>query len=249
VIPIALSYKIIKNSSNTGHKHLSSLDAASFTEKEKPREELLNKDESDEIQKQIELEAEIRRKIEEETASQREALLEMAMSEADSIRENARREGSAAGYEEGYQRGFEDGRIETEGMRKSALRLIEDAEQKVKEYFHKNEEKLLSLAAKIAGKIVHQTIDSGAENIMILAKPVLQQYGKSEKVVISCHPDNVDFVRGHLSEVEKLCPSAHILILEDGMLERNGMVIENESQITDLQIKKQLDRFMELAGN
>lgn len=246
MILIALSYKIIKNTSNSGHKQLSSLDASSFIIKEKATEKATETKE-DEFQDIKPIEEEIRRKIEEETLSQREAILEMAMSEAEKIREDARREGSASGYEEGYQRGFEDGRMETEGMRKSALRYIDEAEKKVKEYFLRNEKKILSLAAKIAGKIVHQTIDSDAENVMLLAKPVLHQYGKTEKVVISCHPENVDFVRGHLSEVEKLCPNAHILILEDDMLERNGLVIENENQIADMQIAKQLERFMKLA--
>jgi len=44
-----------------------------------------------------------------------------------------------------------------------------------------------------------------------------------------------------------MCPNAHILILQDKNLDVSDMVIENENQITDLTISKQIARFIELA--
>jgi len=193
------------------------------------------------------METEIRTEIERETARQRKAILESAALEINEIKENTKRESAIAGYKEGFQKGFEEGRLEAEGMRENAISLTEDAEKKIKAYYEENEGKILSLSVRIAEKIIHQTIDVHSENVMLLAKPILHEYGKAENIIISCNPENVDFVRSRFHEVEKLCPNAHVLILEDKSLEKNGFVIENENQITDLQIKKQLERFLELA--
>ncbi|MBP1744183.1 MAG: flagellar assembly protein FliH [Firmicutes bacterium] len=244
MIQIVLSYKIIKNTSNREEreKHLSSLDLEHFRIREEALEE-----ESPESDPAKSMEAEIRRDLMEETARKRKALLEKASEEAEAVKEAARLEGAREGYSEGFRKGFEEGRMEAEGMRENAVRMAADAENIAREYFEECEERILSLSVRIAEKIVHQAIDSNPENIMLLARPILQEYGKTENVVITCNPENSEKARKQLGEMEKLCPNARILILEDRCLEKNGLIIENENQITDLQIGKQLEKFLELA--
>ncbi|WP_332310661.1 FliH/SctL family protein [Alkalibacter mobilis] len=249
MIPIALSYKIIKNPDGIkdAEKQLHPMDLSDFKKK------TINLEESDDQEEDIdkfvkEMENRIRSQIEEELSVKREELLKEARAQAETIKDAARRESVVEGYNEGFQRGFEDGRIETESMRKNAIKLLDEAEKKVKDYFIENEKRIIQLSVNIAEKIIHHKIDHHAENVMQLAKPVLQEYGKTQTVIITCNPNNTDFIKGHLNEIEKMCPNAHILILEDEQLEKNGVVVENESQITDLQIKKQLQRFLELAA-
>lgn len=259
VIQIALSYKIIKNSRNTeeGEKHLRTIDISTFI----ANEELIREHHVDEAETDPDtdsgmdpreiMEEEIRNQVMEETRSQRQAIIENAMIEIEHLKEEARLESASLGYEKGYDEGFQHGleeaRKETEERRANAIGMIEDAERKIKTYYEENEEKILMLAIKIAEKIVHQSIDAHSENVMLLARPILQEYGKTENIILTCHPDNVELMQSHIPEIEKLCPNAHLLILEDKSLERNGLIIENENQITDLQIKKQLDRFLELV--
>lgn len=251
VIPIALSYKIIKNSQNIeqSEKHLQTIDISSFIANEELSKEV-RKDNA-QPDPRVVLETEIRNEVMEATASERQAIIENAILETEHMKEEARRESASLGYDKGYKEGFQCGlesaRKETEERRANAICMIEDAERKIKTYYEENEEKILLLAIKIAEKIVHQSIDSHSENVMLLARPILQEYGKTENIILTCHPDNVELVQLHIPEIEKLCPNAHLLILEDKSLEKNGLIIENENQITDLQIKKQLERFLELV--
>lgn len=246
MIPIALSYRIIKNSANVNQeKLLQTVDAAAFVERMAVVEEVEEENETDPC---ILLEDRIRRELEEETEKARQAILDQAHEDMEVQKEAARLESAERGYQEGFQKGYEEGLAETEEMRSSALDRIGSAEKAVKAYIEENEERILRLSVRIAEKIVHQTLDSHAEGVMLLARPILQEYGKTEKVILSCHPENVDFVRERLGEIEKYCPNAHILILEDKSLEQNGLVIENEDQIADLQVRKQLERFLDLAG-
>jgi flagellar assembly protein FliH len=247
VIPIALSYRIIKNSANVSQeeKLLQTVDAAAFVERMAVVEEVVEEQGTDPC---ILLEDSIRKELEEETEKARQAILDQAYSDMEVLKEAARLESAERGYQEGFRKGYEKGLAETEEMRSDALDRIGSAEKAVKAYIEESEERILKLSVRIAEKIVHQTLDSHAEGIMLLARPILQEYGKTEKVILSCHPENVDFVRERLVEIEKYCPNAHILILEDKSLEQNGLVIENEDQIADLQVRKQLERFLDLAG-
>ena len=251
VIPIALSYKIIKNSQSTedSEKHLRTMDISPFIANEELSKEV--RIEEAEQDPREALDTKIRKEIMDVTEKKRQAIIDNALLETEHIKEEARQASASEGYEKGYAVGFQDGlegaRKETEELRANAIDMVEDAKRKAKTYYEENEAKILMLAIKIAEKIVHQSIDSHSENVMLLARPILQEYGKTENIILTCHPDNVELVQSHIPEIEKLCPNAHLLILEDKSLERNGLIIENENQITDLQIRKQLDRFLELV--
>jgi flagellar assembly protein FliH len=241
-----LSYRIIKNSANVNQeKLLQTVDAVAFVERMAVVEEVGEENETDPC---ILLEDRIRKELEEETEKARQAILDKAHEDMEVLKEAARLESAECGYREGYRKGYEEGLEETEEMRSDALERIGSAEKAVKAYIEESEERILRLSVRIAEKIVHQTLDSHEEGVMLLARPILQEYGKTEKVILSCHPERVDFVREHLGEIEKYCPNAHILILEDKHLEQNGLVIENEDQIADLQVRKQLERFLDLAA-
>lgn len=249
MIPIALSYRIIKNSKPTDQQErkLESIDVTAFRQKNEQRHGE-TADEDYEEDDQSRLVREIRNSLKEEMESERMALMREAQIEIENEREEALAKGYREGYEEGLQKGKEEGYEETLSFRDHAMEMLKDAEKMSRAYLEANEEKIIRLSAKIAEKIVQINLDHHGESIMLLARPILQEYGKTENVIITCHPGKVAFMKEHIGEMEKMCPNAHILILQDKNLDVNDMVIENENQITDLTIKKQIARFIELAA-
>lgn len=248
MILIALSYRIIKSSSSreNSQKQLETMDITKFqADKVDPFSE--ETDSSTELDPKAAYAKELRGKLLAEMNEEREVLLKEAMERLQADMEEARAEAVRNGYEEGFQHGLEEALKETETLRSQALEMLKDAEKTTKAYLDENEENILRLSSRIAEKIVQVTLDENEENIMLLARPILQEYGKTENVILSCHPKKTEFLKGHLPEMEKMCPNAHILILQDKNLKENDLIIENENQITDLTIRKQIRRFLELA--
>ncbi len=208
-----------------------------------------------------ELEKNLRLDIEQE----RQAILEKALNEAkaeiEKMKEEALNEGYQKGYEHGLQKGIEEGmnqglkkafeevQEECNEIKKRALNLLEQAEKQVKEYYIDSKNRIIDLAGDMAESIVHNAIETSSENIVPLIKPIIQLYEDTETIIITCHPNNVEFLKDNVRELEKVCPKARFIILEDGNLEKNGCVIENESQIIDLQIRKQIDSIIDDIRN
>lgn len=211
------------------------------------------------------LERKLRDKVLRDLEKEKEAIIQKAMEDGEEIRNRAR----DTGYKEGYEKGLEDGSKQglEEGTRKglengylqglinakdeaneikeSALNVLHQAQEEVDKYFAKNEEKLIKLAGLMAEAIVHKSIDTSSENIMQLIRPIIHQFRKVESVIISCHPDNYDFVREELYLLEEKYEDVKFSLFEDDSLEKNGCIVENENQIVDLQIGKQIKNIME----
>ncbi len=248
MIPIALSYRIIKNSNKDAQQErkLESLDIDAFKKKNTERyKEELSDDRGDRGENHLE---EIKKSLREEMESERQTLINEAKASMEKEKVSVKEEAYRAGFEEGRQSGIEKGYEETLLYRNNAIEMLKEAEEMSREYLDANEDKIINLSAKIAEKIVQVTLDHHDESIMLLARPIIQEYGKTENVIITCHPGKVEFMKEHTNEIQKMCPNAHILILQDKNLDVNDMVIENESQITDLTISKQIARFIELAS-
>lgn len=247
MIPIALSYRIIKNgySRENSAMQLETVDVKDFQkDMETPENEM---ESLDPVNPSMGSAQEMRQRIQAEMHEEREALLSEALERLQAEMEEASSQAVRRGYEEGYKKGQEDAQKDTELLRSQALEMLREAEKATRAYLDENEENILRLSSRIAEKIVQVTLDENEENIMLLARPVLQEYGKTENVILSCHPRKTELLRNHLPEIEKMCPNAHILILQDKNLTENDLIIENESQITDLTIRKQIRRFLELA--
>lgn len=248
VILIASSYKIIKRSQkiNEEETQLASIDLKTYTPTESVDYDDYALDDNP-LSKEDVLKNQVKKEMEEELEALREEFLAQTKLEMDSLEEAAYQEGLAKGTEEGKEAGREEIYKELDTLRMEALNKVLDAEQLAKVYLEEHEERILKLAGKIAEKIINVTLDDHEESLMLLARPILEEYGKTENVIISCHPEKVSFIKSYLPEMEKLCPNARILVLEDKNLDNHDMIIENENQITDLTISRQIERFLELA--
>lgn len=247
MIQIASSYKIIKNSNPVEEKKLTTLDVSFYKQKteDMKKEEIayiVKKEDPMDIVKR-----EIRKNLEDEIEIKKRAIIEKTKMDLAEERLQVLQAAKAEGYEEGFLAGKKEALEEAAAMKEEALAYIKQAEESAKAFAEENERRIIRLSAKIAEKIIQERIDEKEESIMILARPVLQEYGKSESVVLTCHPSKVEKLKEYLPEMEKTCPNAHILILQDRGLEERDILIENENKIIDLSIKKQLKRFIELA--
>lgn len=245
-IPIASSYKIIKRHQPQSpvETRISPIDLKTY----QPTERISYKrDEENSFSEEEALRTRLKAEMEEELQEKIDQMRAQAQDEIEGLKEAAREEGLAQGLEEGIEMGRQQIYKELETLRQDAVNKVQEAEQEAKSYLDENEERILGLSMKIAEKIIHVTLEQHKESLMLLARPILEEYGKTEKVIINCHPEKVNFIKEHLPEMEKLCPSARILVLEDHKLKNHDLIIENENQITDLTISRQIERFLELA--
>lgn len=254
---IPLSYRIIKNwNVSSAKEDLSIIDTKlDYRIKEshltlvpdEQHEETNNVDDiRDEIRKEILLQIEEEKLNIIEKAREEANLLRL---EAENLKEQIVQEGYEEGFTKGYKEGIKEAQKEGQIIKNNAISLIEEAQNQVREYFNENRSNLIQLAADMAESIVHSTIDTSSENILTLIKPILDQCIKKENIIITCHPDNSTFIKNNLNKLEDICNEAKFIILEDSNLEKNGCVIENQHQIVDLQIKKQMKSILEELRN
>ena len=183
----------------------------------------------------------LQKKREQEAKIEAEKLKEKAREEAEKLKEKAKEEGLKIGIREGYEKGIKDSQIEANEIKNSAISLIKQSEKQVKEYFAENQNNIIRLAGDMAESIVHSTIDLSSDNILMIIKPIIQLYEKNENIIITCHPSNSTLLKSKLDQLKEIQPNSRFTILEDNNLEENGCIIENENQIIDLQIKKQIN--------
>lgn len=243
MIKIPLSYRIIKNDTINCDDNSSK---AIETKIKQPEINNNKEKASSEIspQKLFELKKSIKQELMEEIEEERAQMIMTVEKQCDDLKSSAMeqgyQEGFALGMEKGHKEGIDKGKDEAAVIKNNAVNMVEQAQREVSQYFVENRKNIIELAVNMAESIIHATIDTSSENIMLLIKPILQQYGKKETIIISTHPDNMEFIRGNLNEMEKIAPGSKIFILENKNLDKNGCIIENEHQIIDLQIKDQL---------
>lgn len=199
------------------------------------------------------LENKLRAEIEEE----RQTILNNALNEAKVEIEELKKDAVNKGYEEGYKKGRDEGIQQAlkdceescNEIKQDALKLIKQSEVEVDNYFNESKESIIDLAGVMAESIVHKTIDTSDEKIISLIKPILEQYEGKENIILTCNPDSVEFLKDNIKKLQEINPESRFIILEDNNLEKNGCTIENESQITDLQIGNQINSIIQDLKN
>lgn len=248
MIKILSSYKIIKNHAIVyGHGEVSLIDTKMDYEKTST---LLLDEEKPQVEEVISshvetlLREKLKRELLDEIEREREIVLQNAYEEAEKIKDAANQTGFDEGYELGFNRGYEEGMekaySEGEAIKSSAISLLKQAEEEVRQYYYDSKNSIVALATDMAESIVHTTIDASSQNILLLIKPILESYSKKENIILRCHPHNIDHIRMNLYQLENMCPNGKFIILEDPTIEKDGVIIEDEEQIVDVQIKTQI---------
>jgi flagellar assembly protein FliH len=184
-----------------------------------------------------------------EAQEERQIIIAKAVEEADLIKRNAKEEGLLQGKEmgmqEGFRAGYEKGRQEgletVASIRASLMNQLKETDTLVSAYYKENKEAIIELAAQMAEKIVHESIDRADEKLMLLIDPILKRMEKNEPfITITVRSEDTKTIRSKITEHETDEFTARYIVLSDDTLEKNGCIIECSRSIIDLQIKKQL---------
>lgn len=243
---IQLSYKIIKKQNIESNEKTKSINLLSS--KEIKNEKNNDKNDKSKIkQKHIHMD-EFKIQIQNE----RNEIIQQAKLKAKEIKKEAYNEGyeegKQSGYQQGYLEGYENGiresKSEIDNMKSQILIQLQNAQKKAIEYFDTYQEEIIRLSTEIAENITYHTIESDSQNILSLIKPILQEFREKKQIIISCNSSSIKHIKSGIEEIEKICPNASLTILEDSSLEKYDCIIENECQIVELGIKKQLDTIL-----
>ncbi len=213
--------------------------------------------------------SQIRKDLIEEIQEERDSIINKAIKEAEEIALRAKdtgykegfnqglergmkqgiSQGNKKGLENGYLQGIIDAQDEANQIKRNAMDILDRAGDEVEKYMAENQKRIIDLAVQMAESIVHSTIDSSSENLMQLIKPIIQQFRKVDSVIITCNPHSYDYLKKSLYQLERKYEDIKFVLFEDETLEKNGCLIENENQIIDLQIGKQLKNIVEKIKN
>lgn len=182
----------------------------------------------------------ITKKALEEINKERQRLLDKAKVEIEKIRSQVEKNSYEEGFKKGYLEGQEKGYKESVEIKIKAIELFEEAEQEVKRYIAKEEKNIIQLAVDIAESIINTEIDQSEEKILPLVKPIISNYERNKNVVITCGEDNYKVIKDNLQSKDENLKGLKITVLKDKSFKKNQCVIENEYQIVDLDIKRQL---------
>ena len=180
-----------------------------------------------------------------------------AREEIERLQKEAINKGYEKGYNKGFDQGFEEGankafkecEDQCNEIKQNALGLIKQSEVQVDDYINENKANIIKLAGVMAESIVHKTIDTSSDKVLSLIKPIIEQYRSTENIILTCHPESLAFLEENIGKLEEANPGARFILLKDINLEKNGCTIENESQIVDLQIGKQINSIIEDLKN
>lgn len=215
-------------------------------------EELLEGEFHDELEEREDIEEididkikeNIRKQLYKEIEYEKANILDGASKEASQLKkesfEKGYKDGIKKGFLEGYEKGKEEAEKDCQEIKGNALDLFTQAEENVAQYFDENRTRIIGLAADMAESIIHKSIESSSENILMLIKPIVEEYRQRQQIIIAAHPNNYETLRDNLNQLTDTYEDTKFVILKDSSLEENGCTIENENQIIDLQIRKQL---------
>lgn len=256
VIKIQSSYRIIKSDNihcegesqlTINNSYEKKIDFYIPNEKEEKHDDLIDLDSiKEEIR--ISLMEDLKEELYKETEEERKKIIDRAKNKAKELLEQAEEQGFESGLKEGftkgYNQGIEEAKEEASKIRENAIQTVQEAHKYVEEFYTKSHDEIIRLAADMAEAIIHTTINESSENILMLVKPIIQRFGKTGSIIITCHPDSLDYLKMYQYKLEEICPNTIFTILGDGNLEQDGFVIENENQIFDLQVSKQIESIL-----
>lgn len=261
VIKIPSSFRIIKREDVANDSGLSLIETKmDFQEQRFNLEDEMLEEDFDENEEEIhedididKIKKDIRKQIYREIENEKVQIINKANEEADSLKLEAKqqgyKDGIRKGFVEGYDKGKEEAQKDCQEMKESAIQMVAQAEDYIEEYYEENQKRIIRLAGDMAESIIHKSIDTSSENIAMLIKPIIQQYRKKEQIIITAHPENCAFLKNNLNRLIDHNEDTKFVILEDPSLEKNGCTIENENQIIDLQIRKQIENVIDEINN
>ncbi|MBE3593880.1 MAG: hypothetical protein IMX04_02395 [Candidatus Carbobacillus altaicus] len=157
--------------------------------------------------------------------------------------EEARKEGFAAGYQEGKERAEKELQERSETLWQAFLERYEQLDHAFQQDVNDAYEQLFTLAFEIAEKLTFQALKDD-ERLVAFAKEALTKAPYSETLKIALSPQDYSRLIPYRNELKKLLPEHTRLIMYPNIELTDGLFIESESGIVDLDFAQQLKRYV-----
>ncbi|TXC91960.1 flagellar assembly protein FliH [Metabacillus litoralis] len=149
--------------------------------------------------------------------------------------------------QEGYAEGIELGRQESLKQYESIIfesqRIVDLAKSEYDEKIQMSENEILSLAIKVAEKVLNSTLVNDPESFLPIVKKALLEVKDYENIKIHIHPAYYEFVISRKNEIQALVTnSTDINIYANAELNETDCFIESAYGRIDISIDTQLDQ-------
>lgn len=175
------------------------------------------------------------KKIIDDAEKKAKALKLAVATECEQIKENAYQEG----FRQGSQRGRDSGAEEIKTLSLETKKLAQSLRQAQEKYLRDNEANIIDLVFAIAQKILGNVVELRPEMIKGLVKNVLEEVGKTEKLVIKVNPLHLPYLH-----TEELSAGAlgqdKLSFMGDPEVKMGGCVLKTEGGLIDAQLEEQL---------
>lgn len=179
---------------------------------------------------------------------------EEAQRRIDEAAEIGRKQGYEQGVEEGRRDGREAGRDEVsktfqpqiEAMLSTWTDAVSHWEDRRKDMLLAAREDALALAAALARKIVHRTIELNPDLIIDQMQEALSMLLETSAATVCIHPEDRPLIQSVLPAlIERIGTCEHVTLRDDPEITRGGCVVVSQGGRVDATIERQLDRITE----
>lgn len=176
---------------------------------------------------------------EHETArSKAEQILKEARRNKESIEMEAYRKGLEMGQAEGQKMAFK----RLEPLADTFLKALNEVESLRKTLTERHLMDLLEVVIAISEKIIHHEIHLAPDIILETIKAASVHLADADAVILRLHPSDYEYIR-EIEELlkDKLTGRKSISFVEDGGIDRGGVLIETELGTIDASIRSQIE--------
>jgi len=180
--------------------------------------------------------------------------LEDSKAKAEQILKEARRRKEAIEME-AYRQGLEKGQAEgqkmalkrLEPLADTLLKALDEVEGLRKTLTERHLMDLLEVVLAISEKVIHREIHLAPDIILETIKAASVHLADTDSVILRLHPSDYEYIR-EIEEIlkEKLTGRKNISFVEDGSIDRGGVLLETELGNIDATIRSQIDHIRDV---
>lgn len=177
-----------------------------------------------------------------------------AQAQAEIILKKARAEKEAIEME-AYRKGLEQGQAQGQKMAVKRIEpLIEtlgravDELKKIRQLIvEKHQDQIIEILFLIAERIIHREIQCSPDIVLETVRQACTHITETDEIRIRLHPSDFEYIRDIERIVSKnLTGKGSLHFVEDGTLDRGGVVIDTEFGEIDASIRSQIEHMREV---
>ncbi|MGD0210724.1 MAG: FliH/SctL family protein [Desulfomonilia bacterium] len=174
---------------------------------------------------------------------QADAILKKAGAEKEAIEMEAYRKG----LEQGQAQGQKMAAKKIEPLIQTVSNAIEELKKMRQVIIEKHQDQLLEILVLMAEKVIHREIHLSPDIILDTIRQACTHLTETEEIRLRIHPSDFEYIR----DIERIL-STHLTgkrnvhFVEDGAIDRGGIIIDTEFGEIDASIRSQIDHMREV---